>query len=414
MKAAKKAVVRFMMAAVLLTGLSDTASAAGVPAADKSLAITVGEKKTIKVEGSNIKSKVFKSTNSKIATVSKKGVVTAKTVGSRKVKITVKYLKNKTSKKVTKKVLTTEVTVQKPSGKNEDDVAELKKLIKEQQTLGTKLSTDWEDWRYDWENGRLIGIDWSDCGLKGEMSFSGFPYLRYLTSCTSNQLKKLDVGKCIMLTNFGCDDNQLKKIDISECTELEEFSCNRNAMKSIDISKCKKLKKMYCEENQLEDIDVSKNTALEYLVVSGNLLTEIDISKNKNLLGLFFANNQLTDIDVSTCPELVSLSCEKNKLTKIDVSKCPKLEDIHCPYNPLSELDLSGHSKLHRIVCMGSHLTKLNISGCTELWEIWCNENQLTSLDVSECTALSYLTCDKTVELIGVPNGCQVNADYKE
>lgn len=109
----KKLVTGLTVAALLLSHCSVTAQAATKLSATKSLTITVGKKKTIKVKGSNIKSKSFKSTNKKVATVSKKGVVTAKKAGSCKIKITVKYRKSKKSKKILKKVLTTKVTVKK-------------------------------------------------------------------------------------------------------------------------------------------------------------------------------------------------------------------------------------------------------------------------------------------------------------
>ena len=57
----------------------------------------------MKVKGKKIKKKTFKSTNNKVATVSKKGVVTAKAAGTCKIKVTVK-LKNKKKKKLTCKV----------------------------------------------------------------------------------------------------------------------------------------------------------------------------------------------------------------------------------------------------------------------------------------------------------------------
>lgn len=70
-------------------------AASGKPAVTKSITITQGEKKAIKIKGVFIKSKSFKSSNKKIATVNKKGIVTAVSKGKCKVKVTVKYYKNK-------------------------------------------------------------------------------------------------------------------------------------------------------------------------------------------------------------------------------------------------------------------------------------------------------------------------------
>ena len=62
-----------------------------------------GMKFKLKVKGKKIKKKTFKSTNKKVATVNKKGIVTAVNVGTCKIKVVVK-LKNKKTKKLTCKV----------------------------------------------------------------------------------------------------------------------------------------------------------------------------------------------------------------------------------------------------------------------------------------------------------------------
>ena len=85
--------------------------ASGKPAVTKSITITQGEKKAIKVKGAFIKSKRFKSYNKKIATVNKKGIVTAIKKGKCKIKVTVRYAKSKKAKKFYKKEFKTEVTV---------------------------------------------------------------------------------------------------------------------------------------------------------------------------------------------------------------------------------------------------------------------------------------------------------------
>lgn len=100
----------------LLLGVlpADTAEAANTPKVkQKNITLTAGKSKTIKVSGKYIKSKKFKSTKKKIATVSKKGKVKAKKAGSCKIKITVKYRKTKKAKKISTKKLTCFVKVGK-------------------------------------------------------------------------------------------------------------------------------------------------------------------------------------------------------------------------------------------------------------------------------------------------------------
>ncbi len=66
------------------------AGASGKPSVPGKLTVTEGKKKTIRVKGSFIKSKSFKSTDKKVAVVNKKGVITALSKGKCKIKVTVK------------------------------------------------------------------------------------------------------------------------------------------------------------------------------------------------------------------------------------------------------------------------------------------------------------------------------------
>lgn len=79
----------------------------------KSLTLIVGQSKSIKVKGSYIKSKKYKTSKKRIATVSKKGKVTAKKAGTCKITVTVKYKKSKKAKKYTTKKYICKVIVTK-------------------------------------------------------------------------------------------------------------------------------------------------------------------------------------------------------------------------------------------------------------------------------------------------------------
>ena len=87
------------------------AGASGKPSVPGRLTVTEGKKKTIRVKGSFIKSKSFKSTDKKVAVVNKKGVITALSKGKCKIKVTVKYHKSKKAEKVLKKEFVTKITV---------------------------------------------------------------------------------------------------------------------------------------------------------------------------------------------------------------------------------------------------------------------------------------------------------------
>lgn len=102
-----------LVCAMLLGGTAVPASeAASVPKLkNKKITVQKGKTKTIQVKGKRIKSKKFVSSKKKIASVSKKGKVKGKKVGSCKIRVTVKYRKTKKAKKLSTKKLTCKVKV---------------------------------------------------------------------------------------------------------------------------------------------------------------------------------------------------------------------------------------------------------------------------------------------------------------
>ena len=125
MRQRRKCIVLALVMALTLSNISvpQVEAKSKTPSVKKSITLTVGKKKTIKVTGSKIKSKKFSVTKGKkYISVSKKGIVKAKKVGTAKVKVTVKYKSGKKLKskklyvkvKVVNKVTNTTVT-NKPS-----------------------------------------------------------------------------------------------------------------------------------------------------------------------------------------------------------------------------------------------------------------------------------------------------------
>lgn len=106
----KKIIAIFVAISIFVIGsMPFTAIAASAPKLNAtSKTLSVGNSYTLKVTGSKIKSKSFKTSNKKIATVTSKGVVKAVKKGSATVTATVKYKSG--SKTVTKK-LTCKITV---------------------------------------------------------------------------------------------------------------------------------------------------------------------------------------------------------------------------------------------------------------------------------------------------------------
>ena len=203
----------------------------------KTVTLEVGKKVTLKLKNAPKKKKITWSSNKKkIATVSKKGVVTAKKAG--KANITAKVSGKKYVCKVTvnnkKKgtnITETDAILTNTEGKNPSDVAALKKIIAEQNAKGAKIPLDLDAYIdgpdydepvyiYHWdENGRLDRLDWSSCEMSGSLDLSQLTALTEL-KCIYNQLKSLNVSKNTALKSLVCYNNQLKSLDVSKNTEL--------------------------------------------------------------------------------------------------------------------------------------------------------------------------------------------------
>ena len=321
-------------------------AAAKTKLSHSAISLPAGGKWQLSLENAPAGKKVtWSSNNKKVATVSKKGKVTAKKIGTAKV-----------TAKVKGKKYTCTVNVIKP---NASDVKALKKIIKAQKKRGAKVSSKMNSSSYTWNgNGRLTGISWNNCKLKGSISFAG--------------LKELTI--------VNCASNKLSKLDVSKNTKLEQLDCTANQLSKLDVSKNKKLVLLSCVSNQLSKLDVRKNTKLLYLYCGGNQLSQLDVSKNKKLVNLF---------------------CDTNQLSSLNVSNNTKLEYINCSSNQLSTLDVSKNTKLVFLSCTSNQLSQLDVSKNTKLLYLYCNDNKITTLDLSNNTALIDVGRDDTVEVIG-------------
>lgn len=317
MKTTKKIITSLVTGLLLLAECSVcnqpiTTLAASAPTTAKSLTIVEGKKKTINLRGAYIKSKQFKSSKKEIATVSKKGVVTAKKAGNCNITVTVKYLKAKNSKKILAKKLICNVTVKRAQAtwpvtgwnKNENEVNALKKIIAEQKTLGASVSEDLDSTEYDWSpDGKLTMINWDKKNLQGSLSLQDLPWLKYLY-CNSNQLTGLNVSGNTVLTTLSCNGNQLTNLNVSGDTALTGLYCGSNRLTNLDVRSNTALTALSCEGNQLTSLDVSNNTALTELLCGANQLTSLDVRSNTALITLDCSSNQLTNLDVSNCTGL--------------------------------------------------------------------------------------------------------------
>lgn len=291
----------------------------------KKVTLEVGKKVTLKLKNAPKKKKITWSSNKKkIASVSKKGVVTAKKAG--KANITAKVSgKNYVCKVTVKKKTSDNIVLKNTKGKNAKDVAALKKIMLEQDRTYF-FKEDLDSSVYEWDsNGRLVGLYWhpkddndSDILYKykltgGTVSSAGW----YMYDSVS-----LDLSGLTALKYLECRNLHLNSLDISKNTALEYLDCRWCSLNSLDISKNTKLKTLGCSNNQLSKLDVTNNTALEILVC---------------------ADNQLSELNVSNNTKLTWLCCEDNKLSKLDVSRNSELK--HCIYRGNDGITVTGWPK---------------------------------------------------------------------
>ena len=170
--------------------------------------------------------------------------------------------------------------------KNEQDVAVLQKIIATQSGKNTTISENLNDSKqYTWENGRLVGINWSDenniytggRGMTGAISFAGLSALKQL----------------------NCSGNSITALDVSGNTALETLECFNTSITALDLSNNVLLKDLQCGYANLKELHVENNPALENLSCEGTYIYKLDVSKNKALKTLRCNNTGLTSLDLS-------------------------------------------------------------------------------------------------------------------
>lgn len=361
----KKAVVTVKVVKGKVTGIRLNKTSGSLTVGD-----TEALKATVKISKGGSKDVVWTTSNRKVATVSKKGVVRA--VGAGTAAITVKAADG-TGKKAAYKVTvkkkgtadTQANTLKNTAGKNASDVAVLEKIIKEQAALEADVSWNLNDSSYTWDkNGRLTAIDWEFVSLCGDISMEGLSALTSL-NCAQNSMSSLDVSKNTSLTYLDCNGAGVKTLDVSRNTALTYLNCSANRLKSLDVSKNAALTHLDCncqlDEVKLSSLDVSKNTALTYLDCGLNQLGSLDVSKNTALTQLDCYANRLTNLDVSKNAALKSLECSRNKLTSLDVSGNLALTQLKCYSNELISLDVSRNTALTYLDCQYNQLSELKV-----------------------------------------------------
>lgn len=135
-------------------------------------------------------------------------------------------------------------------------------------------------------------------------------------------------------------------IDYSKLINTVEISLCRNNLKQINITKCVKLKTFISEENEFTSIDVSHNPELTMLNINDANISTIDLRRNPKLKYLYCIESQITKLDVSELTQLEQLYCDFNQLTSLDVSKLSNLTKLNITGCPIPAIDLSNNPNI--------------------------------------------------------------------
>lgn len=425
--------------------------------------IYVGKTVSLKLKN-NKKAVKWTTSNKKIATVSKKGKVKGKKAG--KVTITAKVGKKKYKCKVTVKKKPVKKQVEQPTTKpsekpttkpvdynivipagcDKSEAEALIELINEQKNQGADVSTVLTDEdQYKWENGKLIGLYWGKCGIKGSLDYSPFTSLKEI-GCEQNKgVTSIDVSKNTALEELYCWDTSISSLDVTTLSSLVYLDCPQTNLSTLDVSKNSKLEVLYCGATKIatldlknnvnlkevsvygtniENLDVSNNVNLELINCTSTKIKNIDLSKNIELQYFTSIESSLESLDLTNNVHLKSLSLSNCPIKEIDVSNKPELElfeialteyitSAKVTNNPnlkqvsfwgdtkLVNLEISNCPAIEKLVCYLTGITQLDVSNFPKLVELNCSYTKITTLDVSNNPLLTNLSCNDDVKIIG-------------
>ena len=221
------------------------------------------------------------------------------------------------------------------------------------------------------------------------------------------KLSSLDLSQNLKLTYLSCSNNQLTELNVGNNIELKELYCRNNKIRSLDLRRNKNIEKLFCSDNKLSHLEIAGLLKLSWLSCSNNPLGTIDLSTLVNLRGVNCDANLLSNINLSQNTSLEYLQCDHNRIDNIDLSSNTLLETLDCSSNQLTSLDVSKNTALARLICDSNQLMSLDVSKNTALTDLSCYSNQLTTLDVSKNKSLTNLDCSpmSTLKTLYVSSG---------
>lgn len=271
MKELKRIVTIVLIIVMTITMLPVDAQAASIPKLNKvKKTLYIGQSYKIKVKGKNIKSKKFKSSNSKIATVSKKGIVKAKKVGTCKITINVKYKKK--NKLFTKK-LRCKITVRK---KEVPITSQAEVEVTTEETVtggGLEVETTSPVGTTDSEEQTTLEQPTTEVGITTYTGYAGY----------------YEASKELVFSN--------SQEDIQDCDEAYGIG-NEEFYKSIEESTRKKIEKV----KFLNKIKINNGKSFFYQfqgLKEIENLNNMDLSNAESLMSMFEGCISLSSLDLS-------------------------------------------------------------------------------------------------------------------
>ena len=443
------------MAVSLLSPAEPAAAAKKVKFNVKTLSLTVGKKKTLKIKNAKKKAKwSIKSGKDKIKLQKKKKasvVVAAKKAGSAKVQAKVgkkkyvckvvvkaKTVKNGTSAgtKTTNKPADTKNATKNPSnGQNNAATQPTKNPSNGQNNAATQPTNNPSKDNPSKDNPANPTATPAadlDAPKKNEQDVKKLQALIQ----TLNQ-KGADISANLddesvyhwnkegRLTEIYWGEKEIigaEMADFNEFTALEILDINNNNISgTFYVGDLANLKELKCYGNKIDKLVLDTNKNLQELDCHNNQISNtIRLNDSKNLERLYCSNNKITELDVSGCDKLQDVDCSNNLMSSLNVSDLPSLESLNCSRNMLKDdnLILTGSIGLINLDCSlnGTNydFINLNLAGFTKLESLNCSEqpedggtsaDDTMEFDISACTGLKTLNCSYClIETLDVSN----------
>ena len=210
--------------------------------------------------------------------------------------------------------------------------------------------------------------------------------------------------------------------DFNEFTALEILDINNNNISgTFYVGDLANLKELKCYGNKIDKLVLDTNKNLQELDCHNNQISNtIRLNGSKNLERLYCSNNKITELDVSGCDKLQDVDCSNNLMSSLNVSDLPSLKSLNCSRNMLKDdnLIMTGSIGLINLDCSlnGTNydFINLNLAGFTKLESLNCSEqpeeggtsaDDTMEFDISACTGLKTLNCSYCpIETLDVSN----------